>query len=274
MRRALPAGLLALPLFLFLAAIYAWPVGSLLASSVTDPSPGWQNYRHLFTVPVYLHVFFNTFSLACVVTIATLLLAYPVAYHLSVVSQRQLRWLMFFILVPSWTSILVRSFAWLVLLGRRGIVNSLLLSLGLLHHPLQFMFNTGTVAFAMVEILLPFMVLPLYATMRNIDLTLMQAARGLGAGRLQAFWHVYLPLSLPGLMAGISTVFVLCLGFFITPTLLGGRRDVTVTMLIMQQFTALLNWGFGAALAAVLLAVTLAVLLLFNVVLRAGRRVA
>lgn len=269
-RRPLPVGLLALPLILFLAAVYFWPVGSLLATSFTTPQPGLEQYRHLFASGVYLRIFAATFEMAVVVTAATLVIAYPVAYHLTVAREGQFRWLIFLILVPSWTSVLVRSFGWLILLGRRGILNNLLVASGLVTTPLPLMFNSAIVELAMVEILLPFMILPLFTTMRGIDMGLVQAASGLGAGRLQAFLRVYLPLSLPGVVAGSSIVFVLSLGFFITPALLGGRRDITAAMLIMQQFEALLNWGFGAALATVLLLLALAMLALFAWAARAG----
>ncbi len=182
-----------------------------------------------------------------------MLIAYPVAHHAATIGERQRRWLLLLILIPSWTSVLVRSFGWMILLGRHGIFNAVFLAAGLTHRPLQLMFNTQAVALAMVAILLPFAVVPLTMRMRAIDPVLLQAARNLGAGRLDCFLRVHLPLSLPGVVAGASLVFVLSLGFFITPSLLGGTRDITVAMLIMQQFQALLNWGFGAALSAMLL---------------------
>jgi putative spermidine/putrescine transport system permease protein len=270
----LPVGLLALPLLLFLAICYFWPVGVMLGTSIADPQPGFDNFRQMARSGLYLRVFLNTFGLAATVTAATLVVAYPVAWYLTIAGERQRRWLIFLILVPSWTSILVRSYGWLVLLGRQGVVNGLLTGMGLAAHPLPLMFNTTVVALAMVQILLPFLVLPLYTTMGRIDPALVLAASGLGAGRLQAFLRIHLPLSLPGIVAGASIVFVLSLGFFITPALLGSPRDLTVAMLILQQFTALLNWGFGAALATVLLAVTLAVLFGFERIRRFGGQAA
>jgi len=267
-RTGWPVALLAAPLILFLAIIYVWPVGSLLTASVTEPRWGVQNFRQLVASGIYGHVFWLTFKLSVIVTAATLLLAYPVAYYLTVTSSRVGRWLMFLILVPSWTSVLVRSFGWMILLGRHGVVNALLSGIHLTEQPLQLMFNTGTVEVAMIAILLPFMILPLYSAMRAIDPTLVPASRGLGANPVQAFWRIYLPLSRPGIVTGTSIVFVLSLGFFITPALLGGTRDITVAMLILQQFDALLNWGFGAALSAVLLAVALLALVLFGWLLR------
>jgi ABC-type spermidine/putrescine transport system permease subunit I len=248
-----PVWSLAVPVLLFLAVCYAFPVGSVLAISVTDPGWGLQHYRQLLGASVYGHVFLATLRLAGTVTLATVLLGYPMAYFLTIATERQRRWVIFLILVPSWTSVLVRTYGWLVLLGRFGIVNGLLMTLGVIHQPLPLLYNGVVVGLAMVEILLPFLVLPLFNTMRSIDLNLMQAASGLGAGRIDSFLRVYLPLSLPGVIAGASIVFVLSLGFFITPTLLGSRHDLTVSMLIMQQFTSVLDWGFGAALATALL---------------------
>jgi putative spermidine/putrescine transport system permease protein len=250
-------------LLAFLALFYEWPVVSLLLTSVTDPSPGLQQYRHLFASPVYADVFLRSFALAGIVTLFTVLIAYPVAHHAATIGERRRRWLLLLILIPSWTSVLVRSFGWMILLGRHGIINAVFLAAGLTHRPLQLMFNTQAVALAMVAILLPFAVVPLTTRMRAIDPVLLQAARNLGAGRLDCFLRVHLPLSLPGVVAGASLVFVLSLGFFITPSLLGGTRDITVAMLIMQQFQALLNWGFGAALSAMLLLLAAITLLVF-----------
>jgi ABC-type spermidine/putrescine transport system permease subunit I len=248
-RTSLPA----IPLLAFLAIVYAWPIGNLLTYSFTDPSPGLMHYRHLIKTPVYAWVFLRTFGLAGFVTIFTLLIAYPAAYHLASINGPRRIKILLLILIPSWTSVLVRSFGWMILLGRHGIVNSLILAAGLATRPLVLMFDTQAVALAMIAILLPFAVVPLATRMRGIDPMLLQAAQNLGAGRLDCFLRIHLPLSLPGIVAGGSLVFVLSLGFFITPSLLGGTRDITAAMLIMQQFQALLNWGFGAALSAVLL---------------------
>ncbi len=252
-----PVWTLALPVLIFLIVLYAWPVGSVLAISVTDPHLGVQHYRQLLGSGVYGLVFLATLRLAITVTLATVVLGYPMAFFLTIATERQRRWVIFLILVPSWTSVLVRTYGWLVLLGREGIVNGLLVILRVIRQPLPLLYNGVVVGLAMVEILLPFLVLPLFNTMRSIDLNLMQAASGLGAGRLNSFLRIYLPLSMPGVIAGASIVFVLSLGFFITPTLLGSRHNLTVSMLIMQQFTSVLDWGFGATLATVLLSIAL-----------------
>jgi putative spermidine/putrescine transport system permease protein len=265
------AGLLALPLLVLLAVIYVCPVGAMLADSFTDPSPGLQQYRRLIEHPVYLEVLARTFRLACVVTVATGFLGFPVAWYLTIARPAVARIALGLLFVPFWASTVVRTYALMVILGRTGILNGALLWAGLISRPAQFLFHTATVQLAMVQILLPFFVLPLYAALRTIDGSLLQAAGGLGAPPWQVFRRVYLPLSLPGLFAGALIVFVFCFGFFITPTLLGGRRDMTIAMLIMAQFEGQLDWGFGAALSTLLLACTLAGVL---VMLRlAGRNV-
>jgi putative spermidine/putrescine transport system permease protein len=273
-RESLPVWVLAVPALLLLLVLYAWPVGAELAISVTTPTPGVHQYRELLGNTVYGSVFIATLRLAVTVTGCTLILGYPVAFFLTFAGERQRRWTTFLILVPSWTSVLVRTYGWLVLLGRQGIINGLLQLSGVVRQPIPLLYNGVVVKLAMVEILLPFLVLPVYNSMRSIDLALMQAASGLGAGRIASFVRVYWPLSLPGVLAGASIVLVLSLGFFITPMLLGSSQDLTVSMLIMQQFTSVLNWGFGAALATGLLLMALfalAVLAALGRITGAGR---
>ena len=261
---ALPVWTLALPLVLFLLVLYAWPVGSVLAISFTQPHPGLAQYRELAGNAVYAPVFLATLRLAVTVSGITLAVGYPVAFFLTVASPWQRRWSIFLILMPSWTSVLVRTYGWLVLLGRQGIINGLLVSLGTIRRPLPLLYNGVVVQLAMVEILLPFLVLPIYNSMRSIDLNLMDAANGLGANRLERFRRIYLPLSLPGVLSGLSIVLLLSLGFFITPMLLGGRHELTASMLVMQQFTSVLNWGLGAALATTLLSMGLLALMILG----------
>jgi ABC-type spermidine/putrescine transport system permease subunit I len=259
--------LLVLPLIVLLAVIYVCPVGAMLADSFTDPVVGLQQYRRMIDHPVYLWVLARTFRLAAVVTIATAFIGFPVAYYLTIARGAVMRIALGLLFVPFWASTVVRTYALMVILGRTGILNGALLWAGLIRRPEQFLFHTATVQLAMVQILLPFFVLPVYAALRTIDRALMQAAAGLGAPPWQVFRRVYLPLSLPGMFAGALLVFVFCFGFFITPTLLGGRRDITIAMLIMSQFEGQLDWGFGAALCTLLLACTLAAVL---VLLRLG----
>lgn len=269
------AALLA-PAVAFLLVFYGYPVAAMLLRAFTDPDPGWQNLAPLvtarsqievlwFSIPsnAYLRVLGITIQIALIVTIVTLFLGYPVAYLLSALSTTRANLLMIFVLIPFWTSILIRSYAWMVLLGKEGVVNTILMNIGWASEPLQLLHTRFAVYVGMVHILLPFMILPLYSVMRGIDRNLIRAAENLGAPPFQAFRLVFLPLSLPGLGAGCLVVFILSLGFYITPVLLGGQRDVMISMLIQQQVTQL-NWGFGASLALVLLVVSIAVYLLFS----------
>ncbi|HEU0116453.1 MAG TPA: ABC transporter permease, partial [Thermomicrobiales bacterium] len=193
---------------------------------------------------------------------ATLLLGYPVAYALASMSASRANLLMIFILVPFWTSILVRTYAWMVLLGRDGLINEVLMGLRLADQPAELLNTRLAVYIGMVHILLPFMILPLYAVMRGIDRNLMRAAENLGARPWQVFRRVFLPLSLPGVAAGCLLVFILSLGFYITPSLLGGQRDIMISMLIQQQVTQL-RWGFASALGLALLVISLIFYLAF-----------
>jgi putative spermidine/putrescine transport system permease protein len=267
--------LLVLPALIFLLIFYGYPVAGMLLRAFNDPQWGWQNFEPLIrarsTVDVlglslpmnaYIRVFSQTIQLAAGVTATTLLLGYPLAYFLSSISASRANLLMILVLIPFWTSILVRSYAWMVLLGREGPVNGVITGLGLSDVPLQLLHTRMAVYIGMIHILLPFMILPLYSVMRGIDRNLMRAAENLGAAPLRVFRHVFLPLSLPGVAAGCLLVFILSLGFYITPALLGGQRDVTIAMLIDQQ-VGQLRWGVGSALGLVLLVIALAVYIVF-----------
>ncbi len=268
--------LLLAPAAIFLIAVYGYPVAAMLARSFTDPVVGMQNFEPLvqarstidifgLSLPMnaYIRVFGITLQVALVVTLITLALGYPVAYALASISAARANLLMILVLIPFWTSILVRSYSWMVLLGQQGIINEGLIAAGLRDQPIQLLNTRLAVYLGMVHILLPFMILPLYAVMRGIDRNLLRAAENLGAAPLAVFRRIFLPLSLPGIAAGCLLVFILSLGFYITPALLGGQRDVMIAMLIQQQISQL-KWGFGAALALVLLIMALGIYLLFT----------
>lgn len=268
--------LLLIPAVVFLFFFYGYPVVSMLTRSFTDPVLGLQNFEPFvqarstmeilgISVPMnaYIRVIGITLQIALVVTVVTLLLGYPVAYALSSTTPSRANLLMILVLIPFWTSILVRSYAWMVLLGQEGIINEALLAAGALDKPIQLLNTRLAVYLGMVHILLPFMILPLYAVMRGIDRNLMRAAGNLGAPPVSVFRRIFLPLSLPGIAAGCLLVFILSLGFYITPALLGGQRDVMVSMLIQQQISQL-KWGFGAALALILLVLALGIYGLFT----------
>lgn len=246
--------LMVLPALVLFGVFFAFPVLRLLALGFEGGSLVW--YTKALSHPLYLQVFLITFEMAAAVTAACLLLGYPVAFLLAntTAGWRNIGFL--FILLPLWTSILVRTYAWMVLLGRNGVVNKLLLAAGLTDHPLPLMYNFSGVMIGMVHVLLPYMVLPLYGALARVDRNMVQAAEGLGASRWAVLRRIYLPLTLNGIAAGSILVFVLSLGFFITPALLGGGRVVMIALLIQQQVGELLDWNFAAALSGLLLAAT------------------
>ena len=255
---------LLLPLLIYLGAFYAYPVAAMMFRSIHEPRWTADNFVQIFETGVYLHVLWLTVRISLIVTVVSLVLGYPVAYVLARVDRAKSNLLMILVLVPFWTSILVRTYAWMVLLGQQGIINQLLLSLGVIDEPVRLLNTTFAVYVAMVHVLLPFMILPLYGVMRGIDENLLRAAQGLGARPINVFRQVVLPLSLPGISAGCLLVFILALGFFITPALVGGPQDLMIAVLIQQQVD-LFNWPLASALAVVLLA---AALLIFAVFVR------
>ncbi|HEX4766786.1 MAG TPA: ABC transporter permease [Lichenihabitans sp.] len=213
---------------------------------------------------VYVGAFIRTFAISGAVTLICLILGYPVAYLLAVLPPRQSSLLMIFVIVPFWTSLLVRTTAWYVLLQPNGVVNSLLLRSGLIHAPLALMFNRTGVLIGMTHILLPFMILANYAVMRGISPVFQRAAISLGAHPALAFLRVYLPQTLPGIGTGTFLVFVLALGYYITPALLGGAGDEMISQLVALQMNQQLNWGLAGALSVYLILFTLAVYFVFN----------
>ncbi len=256
--------LLLAPLMIFLLVLYAYPLFQIFKLSFFDPIFTLKHYIHFYERPAYFQVFVLTFKISLLVTFFCLILGYPVSYLLSSVPSKTLNPLMIFVVIPFWTSILVRTYAWMVLLGRKGIINNFLLSLGAIQSPIKLMYNLFGVNIGMVHILLPFAILPMYSVMKGIDRNLLKAAQNLGASPTRSFFKVFLPLSLPGVGASVLLTFTLALGFFITPALLGGLGDVMVSMLIETQVGELLNWGFASALAVILLLITLIIFFIFN----------
>jgi ABC-type spermidine/putrescine transport system permease subunit I len=251
--------LAALPAMAFLFVFYLLPMGMLLLQSVEGGSLA--AYEKALTDSLYVGVLIDTMLIAAYVSVACLLLGYPVAYFLTSAPAPWPTIGIIFVLLPFWTSILVRTYGWMVLLGRNGIINRTLLEIGLISAPLPLLNNTAGVLVGMVHVLLPYMVFPIYAVMRRVDLGLIAAAEGLGAPGWQIFRRVYFPLTLPGVLAGVTLVYILSIGFFITPALLGGGKVIMIAVLIETQVRQFLNWGFAGALSAVLLAATLLVYL-------------
>ncbi|MFP3551802.1 ABC transporter permease [Paraburkholderia sp. SIMBA_049] len=216
------------------------------------------NYQRVFT-GTYLDTFLMTFKLSIIVTGITLLFGYPVAYFAASVPPKWSALILGMVILPFWTSVLVRTYAWLVLLQRTGLVNKALLSMGLIDRPLQLSYNQFGTIVAMVHILLPFMVLPLYSAMQKIPGNLSQAGASLGGSPLHVFWRVFLPLSMSGVVAGVTLVFVLCLGFYITPELMGGGKSIMVSMVVSRNVEIYNSWGAASAVSVVLLVCVFAI---------------
>ena len=249
---------------MFLAVFFGYPLLKIFKFALFEPDFTTSHFKEIFLDPngFYLRVFLTTFRIAATVTLLTFVIGYPMAGLLLCAHRFWQRILMVCIILPFWTSVLVRTYAWMVLLGRRGMINTLMVQLGILDQPLQLLFNTTGTIIGMTHIMLPYMIFPLYSVMRNIDPKLMSAAYTLGAKPWQAFLKVFFPLSLPGVFGGGLLVFIISLGFFITPALMGGQQDLMVAVLIEGRVMELLQWGLSAALGIVLLAATLLLVLL------------
>jgi len=250
------------PALAVMIIFYIFPVLNIWGISVTEPSMGFGNYEKMLASHAVKVSFMVTFRIAAITTVACLLLGYIVAYTISNLAGRVRPLMLGLVLLPFWVSVLIRSFSWIVLLGRSGLVNDGLSALGVIQAPLKLMHNEIGVLIAMVHVMLPFAVLPMLTNMRGISGSFMQAARGLGASEWRAFREVYFPQTLPGVMSGGLLVFVLSLGFYVTPALLGGGRVMMISEYITYQIQEFLNWGLGAALSVVLLLATAVVLLI------------
>ena len=247
----------ATPALVLLLVFFLFPVVRMLGFSVEAGSFEW--YAKALGEGLYIGVFWNTFEIALLVTGICLLLGYPLGFLIATTTPAWATAGFIFVLLPLWTSILVRTYAWMVLLGRNGVFNRWLIDAGIITDPLPLLHNFTGVLIGMVHVLLPYMVLPIYGAVRRLDPAVVAAAEGLGASNWRIFWRIHLPLTLNGIFAGCVLVFVLSLGFFITPALLGGGRVIMIAVLIEQEVRQTLNWPFAAALSAVLLAFTLAV---------------
>lgn len=273
-RRIAPAanryGLLAIPVLVLLLVVFAYPVIEILKRSFTEFIPpqvsGLDNVQWFFETKANLVVLRRTFITAIAVTGACLLLAYPYAYLMTLAKRKWLIVMLAVVLVPFWTSLMVRNYAWIVLLQENGIFPRLVEFLGFGQPKLKD--SALGVGIGMAQVLLPFMVLPLYANMRNIDRRLLLAAASLGARPAVAFFRIYLPLSLPGVIAGSLLVFVLALGFFLTPALLGSPQESMLSQLIVTQVNQLLAWGRSGVMAGVLLITTLIVIGVIGLITR------
>ncbi|CFN30042.1 ABC transporter permease [Bordetella pertussis] len=267
MRRSLPA-LLVLPAAVLIGGMFLLPVLRILAISFTEPHAGLGNYAALFTEPLYLKIMATTARICAWTTLIALGLGYVLAYVMANSSPRMRSWMIIGLLVPFWLSVLVRAFAWVLLLAREGPVNATLMALGVIDSPLALLRNETGVLIGMVHYMIPYAVLPMLTNMLGIDRSLMAAARALGAGPVATFLRVSLPLSLPGVLAAGVLVFIFSLGFFITPALLGGGKTVMVAQYIEFGISETMNWGISTAFAATLLVAVIMSLVLVSRVVR------
>lgn len=245
-----------------IAIILILPVIALATNSFWDPDFSFENYAELFADSTSLAIIARTLWTSVFVTVITLLLAYPYAAAMCIVGPKLRGVLLVIVLLPFWTSLMARTFAWLVLLQDRGPVNAMLNAIGL--PTLHLVGNATGVTLGMTQVLLPFMVLPLYSVMSQIDGRLMQAAKSLGAKPAAAFFRVYLPLSKPGVYAGVMLVFIMALGFYVTPAVLGSPKEAMISQLIDIKISRLLDFGGGGALAVVIIVITVILLLVMS----------
>lgn len=256
---------LIVPALVLVAALLLTPLGWLAWLSVIGPEGlTTMHYQRIIDDTGYHNSFLLTFKISIIVTVLAILIGYPVSYMLSRLTTKWAAIGLGLVIIPFWTSLLVRTYTWMLLLQRNGVINDALIDLGIIEEPLVLMHNFTGTTIGMLHIMLPFMVLPLYATMRRIDNELLLAAANLGASPRHAFWWVFFPLSKPGLMAGTLLVFVLCLGFYITPELLGGGRTIMISMLVARNVELYFEWGAASSVAIVLLVIVLAVFWFLN----------
>lgn len=257
-------GLLGLvaPALLLVTVTMLLPVGWLFTLSFLSDagSLSLEHYRRMWEQPSYGRTFWMTFEVSVLTTGICILLGYPLAYFLSELPRRAANLCMIAVLLPLWTSLLVRTYAWLVLLQRRGLVNGWGIELGLWEEPLALVHNLTGTLIGTVHVMLPFLVLPLYSAMRAIDRNYLRAAANLGASPLRSFWLVFFPLAVPGLATGALIVFILCLGFYVTPAVLGGGKVIMVSSRIANDIEIFFNWGAASALGVVLLLLTAALI--------------
>lgn len=258
--------LLVAPLIIILCIFYFYPLLKLFPESLyRDGHLSLENYNHFFRTPLYTFILFRTIRIAAETTILCFLLGYPTAYLMASVRNPRITALMMLcIMLPFFTSILARSYSWIALLQTKGFVNFVLINLGFIERPVRLLYNEYAVLVGMVHIMLPFMILPIYSVLRNIDTRLVKAARNLGANSREAFIRITFPLSLPGIGAGVMITFILALGFYITPALLGGPSTLMMSTLIDQQVNRLGDWEFAGAIVVVLLASTILIVSIFD----------
>lgn len=255
--------LLLLPAIALVIVLFAYPLTLLILQSVSQPTWSLRNYTSAFTDSLMLRIIGNTFVIALETTLTALVLGYPVAYFIASPRRKDPKLLLFLVMFPFWCSLLVRIYAWMVILGRGGVVNNGIHDLFGQGATLDLMNNRFAVVVGMSQYMLPFMIMSLYSVMARFDHRLLEASSTMGGSTWRSFRKVYFPLNLPGVYAGCLLVFILSLGFYVTPALLGGPRDTTIAVYIQQQ-VQLLNWGPATAMATVLLVTVLILATIYN----------
>ena len=276
MRLADPGGtggaywLLVAPLAGLVIALYIWPVAEILWLGFTDPAPGLHNYEKLFTRPALAKLLLTTLRVCAITTVASVIAGYLIAYAMVHLGTRERAWMLALILISFWVSVLVRAFAWLTLLGRNGPINAALVASGLADEPVAMVRNELGVLIGMVHYMIPYAVLALLANMQGIDRRLVDASHNLGAGPITTFLRVYLPLTRPGIVAASLLVFVISLGFYVTPAILGGGRVLMAAEYISVQILVTVQWGTASMLATLVLASVFALMYILSRFMKLG----
>lgn len=253
-----------LPLIIFFLIFFLIPFLYIFYRSFFDPNFTLEHYLHFIREPLYIRVIINTMKLALTATVGCLLLGYPFAYLLATSSEKVSNKLLPIVLIPFWISLLVRTYSWIIILGRKGLMNTFLINIGAITEPFSLLYSMKGVIIGMTHILLPYMILSMFSVMKGIDPGLVKASRNLGATPFQAFVRIFFPLSLPGVAGGSLMVFVMGLGFFVTPAILGGPKDVVISVLIENQVSYILNWGLAFSVAVILSLISFFIVYFYN----------
>lgn len=264
---------LAAPALIATLIVVVVPVSWLFYLSVIGADGGYsvENYIRMAESKSYARIFLITFQVSLLTTVICVLIGYPLAYFLSQLPERAANLCMLAVLLPFWTSLLVRTYAWLVLLQKKGLINNWAIDLGLWDTPVKLVHNMNGTVIGMTHIMVPFLILPVYGSMKAISRDYLRASANLGATPAYTFRNIFLPLSMPGLLAGTLIVFILCLGFYVTPAVLGGGRVIMVSMQITNNIELFFNWGAASALGVVLFVITMLILLVSSRLLRLER---
>lgn len=257
------------PLFVFIFIAFNIPIILMWSWSISNPTPTLAHYAYILEAPIYLRVVGNTARIAVITTVVCAVLGYPLAYWIRQLTPRWRRVALVLVLLPFWISILIRTYAWIVLLGNAGLVNRLLLEFGMIGAPIRILYSELGVVIGTVNVLLPFFVLPVYAAILRIDERLIIAAKTLGASDRTAFWRVFFPLTVPAVASGAILVFILTLGFFITPAILGGGRVPMAANMLDMLINQLPRWELASAISTLIM---LCALILYSVSRWLGRR--